>query len=273
MKLNIRNADISINEQDIQKEKERSAAGVITADDMPEPSEIDGELLDEMTRKLAKEEGFENAELMTTKELFTAVFKKHVKREGADRLLDYITNETDFFTAPASTRFHGSVPYGLVAHSLHVYFLYRKYIKEHALVTFGMDMSDDAIALCSLLHDVCKANFYAIEMRNKKIDGVWQQVPSYTIDDQMPLGHGEKSAFIIMQYCHLNEREFAAIRYHMGFSMKGDDTMAVGNAFAMYPEAFALSTADMEATYFLENEKWDKRKQKEAKTVAQTSKE
>jgi hypothetical protein len=69
----------------------------------------------------------------------------------------------------------------------------------------------------------------------------------------MPYGHGEKSVYIVNGYLRLTREEAFAIRYHMGFS-GNEDKGQVGNAFQMFPLAFALSVADMEATYFLESE-------------------
>ena len=94
-------------------------------------------------------------------------------------------------------------------------------------------------------------DFYKTEQRNKKVDGQWLQVPYYTVDDQLPYGHGEKSVYMISGYMRLSREEAFAIRYHMGFS-GSDPVNNVGKAFEMFPIAFALSTADMEATYFLE---------------------
>ena len=92
-------------------------------------------------------------------------------------------------------------------------------------------------------------------MRNVKDEnGRWTQVPYYEFDDQMPYGHGEKSVYMISGYMRLNRQEAFAIRYHMGFS-GSDNTLNVGKAFEMFPLAFALSTADMEATYYLESKK------------------
>ena len=107
----------------------------------------------------------------------------------------------------------------------------------------------------SLLHDVCKTNFYKTEMRNVKKNGVWESVPYYTIDDQLPYGHGEKSVYIISGFMRLTREEAFAIRYHMGYSSEREDPRNVSAAFEMFPLAFALSTADSEATYFIEGKK------------------
>ena len=80
---------------------------------------------------------------------------------------------------------------------------------------------------------------------------MWVAKPYYTIDDQLPYGHGEKSVYIASGYMRLTRDEAFAIRYHMGFS--GDyDKRDVGNAFAKFPLAVALNFADTEAAYFIE---------------------
>ncbi|MBQ9957150.1 MAG: hydrolase, partial [Ruminococcus sp.] len=146
---------------------------------------------------------------------------------------------------------------GLVQHSVNVYHCLKDYL-ERARVKdiYGMKYSDETIALVSLLHDLCKINFYTVDYRNaKNADGVWEKVPYYAINDTMPYGHGEKSVYIISGYLYgdgrLSREEAFAIRYHMGFS-GNEDKNSVGRALEMYPLAFALSVADMEASYFLE---------------------
>ena len=89
-------------------------------------------------------------------------------------------------------------------------------------------------------------------MRNVKKNGVWESVPYYTIEDNLPYGHGEKSVYILSGFMKLTREEAFAIRYHMGFST-GEDNANVGKAFEMFPLAFALHTADSEAAYFLES--------------------
>ena len=190
---------------------------------------------------------------MGNKERFLEIFRSKVKREGADRLLAYLDSDAnDFFRAPASTRYHGAYPEGLLEHSLNVYdclcdIMARPRYKE----VYGVSASDESIAIVALLHDLCKTNFYVEGTRNVKENGVWKEVPYYTINDTLPYGHGEKSVYIISGFMKLTREEAFAIRYHMGFS-NTDDKNSVGAAFEMFPLAFALSTADMEATYFLE---------------------
>ncbi|MBQ7097774.1 MAG: HD domain-containing protein [Clostridia bacterium] len=191
---------------------------------------------------------------MSAKQEFIDIYQKYIKREGADKLLAHLmSSASDFFTAPASTRFHGAYEGGLVEHSLNVYECLVDYMnRERVQELYGLEASDETIAIVALLHDLCKMNFYKPGFRNVKDDnGVWQKVPTYEIDDRLPYGHGEKSVYIISGFMRLTREEAFAIRYHMGFS-GGEEPRNVGSAFEMFPLAFALSTADMEATYFLE---------------------
>lgn len=191
-------------------------------------------------------------ELNIKKDIFKEIFSENVKREGAEKILDYLEN-TDFYTAPASTRFHGSFEGGLLLHSINVYYCLKDYLaRGRTKELYNMDYSDETIAIVALLHDVCKINVYKQGFRNIKDDnGVWQKVPVYEFDDKMPYGHGEKSVYIINGYMRLTREEAFAIRYHMGFSGI-EDKNTVGRVMEQFPLAFALCTADMEATYFLE---------------------
>ena len=185
---------------------------------------------------------------MDYREEFLQIWHQYVSRPGSEKLLDWLDNKTDFFSAPASTRFHGACDGGLCMHSLNVY---------HALHDgfFTEGESEESFAICALLHDLCKANYYKPGTRNVKNEatGQWEKVPSYSVEDLFPYGHGEKSVFLIERFMKLKVEEAVAIRWHMGFSGT-EDSRLVGKAFAKYPLAFALSVADMEATYFLEEE-------------------
>lgn len=190
---------------------------------------------------------------MSYKEDFIAIYKEHIHREGADKLLEYLTSpQSDFFIAPASTRFHGSYAEGLVEHSLNVYYCLKDYLaRPRAKEVYKMEYSEETIAIVALLHDICKINCYKAGKRNVKVNGKWESVDTFEFDDQLPYGHGEKSVYIINGFIRLTREEAFAIRYHMGFS-NNDHPNSIGYTFEHYPIAFALSTADMEATYFLE---------------------
>ena len=178
---------------------------------------------------------------------FVAIYNEKIKRKGADKLLAWLENQ-DFFTAPASTRYHAAYEGGLVEHSLNVY---------HVLMERFDPAKDneESFAIVSLLHDVCKTGFYAIEMRNRKNrQGQWESVPFYTIDDQFPYGHGEKSVYLIERFMRLTTEEAVAIRWHMGGfdeAVRGG-SFALAHAYEKYPLAVKLHMADLEATYLYE---------------------
>lgn len=193
---------------------------------------------------------------MSGKEEFIEIFREHVTRDGADKLLDYLENKSDFFTAPASARYHGAYEGGLCDHSLNVYHCLDAYLqRERVQELYGLEYSPETIAIVALLHDVCKVGCYKRGTRNVKNEttGQWEKVPTYTFDDPLPYGHGEKSVYIVNGFLRLSREEAMAIRWHMGFSGP-EDNRIVGQALQKYPLAFALATADMEATYFLEGE-------------------
>lgn len=193
------------------------------------------------------------ASLSEIRDEFNEIFKANITREGSDRLFDYLNNKCDFFRAPASTRFHGSYEGGLAQHSINVYrclvdYLSRPRVKE----MYKMDFSAESVAIVALLHDVCKIDTYVVEYRNAKNEaGQWEKVPYYKTDDKLPYGHGEKSVYMVNGFIRLSREEAMAIRWHMGFSGTEDNNL-VGRALESYPLAFALATADMEASYFLE---------------------
>ena len=195
---------------------------------------------------------------MNAKERFIEIYKTYIKREGADKLLEYLLT-SDFFTAPASARFHCSFEGGLCEHSLNVYDCLVSYLNmPRTKEIMGVSYSEESIAIVALLHDLCKVGVYKKGFRNVKNEqGAWQRVDTFEYDDKLPYGHGEKSVYIASGYMRLTREEAFAIRYHMGYS-NVESTIAansVSKAFEMFPLAFALSTADMEATYYLESDK------------------
>ena len=194
---------------------------------------------------------------MNAKEKFIEIYTNNIKREGADKLLEYLTSPaSDFFVAPASARFHSSYEGGLVDHSINVYECLKSYLESDRAKEFGFEYTDESIAIVSLLHDLCKVNVYKKGFRNVKDEkGAWQRVDTFEFDDKLPYGHGEKSVYIISGYMKLTREEAFAIRYHMGYSST-EDPRNISTAFEMFPLAFALSTADSEATYYIESDKF-----------------
>jgi len=198
---------------------------------------------------------------------FLQAYNQLVQRPGADKLLMWLQS-TDFFTAPASTRFHLAREGGLVEHSVHVYTRLRElYVREFPKV----EVPEASLAICGLLHDVCKANVYKPCAKNQKNydaakvaaaeswqvkhdalgDFIWESVMGYQFEDSLPYGHGEKSVYIISGFMRLTREEAMAIRWHMGFSdndFKGGG-YSVGNAFEKFPLAVLTHIADLQATY------------------------
>ena len=176
-----------------------------------------------------------------TKNEIVSLLKK-VNREGIDKLIEFL-HKTDFFTAPASTRFHSNCEGGLAEHSLNVY-------RELKDLTNG-EWPEETIIIVGLLHDICKVNNYKVEMRNKKNPdtGVWFQEPYYTTEDLMPLGHGEKSVMIIQEFIKLTKEELYSIRWHMGGYEPKENYGYISSAYYKYKLAVYTHMADIKATY------------------------
>ena len=192
---------------------------------------------------------------MSARAEFIELYTANIHRDGSAALLDYLEHKSDFFTSPASARYHGAYAGGLCDHSVNVYHCLNDYLsRERVQELYGLSYSAESIAVVSLLHDLCKIGCYKSGTRNvKNADGKWESVPTFRFEDPLPYGHGEKSVYIISGFMRLTREEAMAIRWHMGFS-GSEDPRTIGQALEQYPLAFALSVADMEATYFLERE-------------------
>ena len=172
---------------------------------------------------------------------------RSTKREGIEELINFI-KKTDFFKAPASTRFHGSFEGGLLEHSMKVYEILKYKVQNSFL---KIDIPEESLILIALLHDICKANYYKVDYRNSKNAlGVWEKVPYYTVDDTIPYGHGEKSVMMITEYIKLTPEEKYSIRWHMGYTEPKELYGTIGEAYKKYPIALLTHEADLEATYF-----------------------
>lgn len=181
---------------------------------------------------------------------FVEIFNANIHREGSKDLLDYLI-KSDFFVAPASTQFHSAYEGGLAEHSINVYKRYKQSLLNEYGKNYSDRISDESIAICGLLHDVCKIDIFKIDMRNKKVDGNWVQVPFYTVEDGLPYGHGEKSVYILSGFMKLTREEAMIINWHMG----GFDARVRGGAYGLsdayykFPNAVIFHTCDMLATY------------------------
>ena len=191
---------------------------------------------------------------------FKRVYREFIHRDGADALLAYL-EKSDFFKAPASTRFHGDHEGGLCEHSVHVFTHLARLVTAYA-AELGLNASwkeiGEKVAIVSLLHDLCKIECYEVQMRNRKNDaGVWEQVPFYTFREKLPMGyHGPKSCRIIERYMRLTDDEWVAIATHMGPWDRASGDYSLSNAYER-PEnrlAVLLHMADELATFFDESE-------------------
>ena len=190
-----------------------------------------------------------------------------------EKLLNYV-RKSDFYRAPSSTKFHLSCEGGLLQHSLNVYDCLQAKKQNPTWAEILSGVKEENLIIMSLFHDLCKANFYVKGTRNQKTydkekvaaaedwqkkhdsqgDFIWETVESYTVNDQMPLGHGEKSAMILQQFIRLDMVEAAAVRWHMGPFSGEQDWNTLGLAMEKYPVVLALFEADMEASKILEKE-------------------
>lgn len=172
------------------------------------------------------------------KEEFLRIYNQNLTgRPGASDFLAWLS-DTDFFTAPASSKYHLARPGGLVEHSVNVYLWLRQLMCDNET-----DWNDESVTICGLLHDVCKANIYKPGAKDQ----------SYTISDEFPYGHGEKSVYLIQKHMALTDEEAQAIRFHMGSWQDGDKANASAT-FKTNPLAFWLHVADEAATFRTEIE-------------------
>jgi len=184
------------------------------------------------------------------KEEFLEIFDSRIRREGAKELRNYLLR-SDFFKAPASMRYHCAFEGGLCEHSVNTY----KRLLKNVMAEYGEEwektVPHESVAVCGLLHDLCKIDFYKEDFRNVKENGEWVRKPCYAREEVLPYGHGEKSVYIAHSFIKLTREEAMAINWHMGgfdFRAKGGD-YSISEAYCKYPLALLLHVSDLEATY------------------------
>jgi len=199
----------------------------------------------------------------TNKETF-CTFLRQIRRDGAriDDLIKKLEN-SDFFYAPASTKYHNCIRGGLCDHSLNVYYNLRSLVKNKHLED---KISEESILICGLLHDMSKMNIYEESVRNKKVYSAygkkydelgnfdWVSEKSYQmkdIKDRFVYGnHEETSEYMVRTYIPLKLEESVAILTHHG-SLSHDcvPIESVSQKYEKYPLACLLHIADMISTY------------------------
>jgi hypothetical protein len=185
-----------------------------------------------------------------SKQEYIDIYNKYINREGAENLLEFL-KKSDFFTAPASTQFHSAYEGGLCEHSIKVFKRFLKTVESEYGENFLDKVSMETIAICGLLHDVCKIETFKVDYRNKKVDNNWVQVPYYTVEETLPYGHGEKSVYIISGFMRLTREEAMVINWHMGgFDMRvKGGSYSLSEAYYKFPLATIFHTCDMLSTY------------------------
>lgn len=190
---------------------------------------------------------------MTAQDEFKAIAQDRITRDGIGDLMKWL-DDSDFYTAPASTRYHGAHEGGLVEHSLNVYKRLRQLAATYDYGAGSLeaewDSLEESIAIVSLFHDLCKVGYYTTEMRWRKDQfNRWEQYPTYKKQENYPFGgHGSKSVYLVQHFMKLKPEEASAINCHMGAWDKSD----YGNPSEVYDVnllAWLLHVADEAATY------------------------
>lgn len=186
------------------------------------------------------------------KKEYEEIFKKNIKRDGAEKLLAYL-KDSDFYKAPASTRFHSNYSGGLVEHCVKVYHRFVRMLQADYGEDYfkkNPDMAESA-AVIALLHDICKVGCYKIEERNVKVGAEWIKKPYFGYDDPLPYGHGEKSVYMISGFMRLSREEAMAINWHMGGydARNQNGSYILSEAFQKFPIALLFHVADLMTSY------------------------
>ena len=202
-------------------------------------------------------------EVMQENKNFIISTLKTVERQGAniDGLITKLES-SDFFTAPASTRFHNSFEGGLADHVINVYYNLKSLVERKHLQD---TISEDSIIICGLLHDMSKINFYKPTIKNKKVYsengskydtlGNYDWVSEYqwsVVDESERFiygNHEENSEFMVRYYIPLTLQESIAILHHhggKGYDSTPQNLLAIMND---NPLLTLLHVADMISTY------------------------
>lgn len=195
---------------------------------------------------------------MTNIKRFKKIVTENIERDGIENLMEWLEHETDFFTAPASTRYHGSYEGGLVEHSLNVYDRLVWEMENTVGVGWQEIYSPESVAIVALFHDLCKIDRYVItEKWRKDENGDWEAYEAYEYNkEKAEMGHGAQSVFYLQKFIQLTEFEAQAIFWHMGaYDISPYATLgACSETFKWNPLSFLTHRADMAATYVTENE-------------------
>ena len=196
------------------------------------------------------------------KEFISLIYS--IEREfNKDRLIEWLENRSDFFTAPASSKYHGSYEGGLCNHSLNVYYSLKNLAQN--FLSYEIDQegnqhfkySEDSLKIVGLLHDISKANYYEKYFRNVKDEkGNWVQVPEYKVrDDRFIFGSKEQTAeFMVSNFIPLTVDERISILHSSGGQAYDSTQTNVATIFNACELTTLLHTADLLSTFVLEHD-------------------
>lgn len=199
-------------------------------------------------------------QLNQNKQEFISLLRS-IEREGAN--IDGLVNKleaSDFFTAPASTKYHGSFKGGLCRHCLDVYIILNNLIKMN-----NLEYDESSIIITALLHDISKMNLYETTVFNKKVYSEngskydsggkydWVSESGYkTVDVKQRFiygNHEETSEFMVRKFIPLNLEESIAILHHHGGMGFDSSQLDISMIYDNYPLALMLHLADMTCAY------------------------
>lgn len=161
-------------------------------------------------------------------------------------MLDWLVSK-GFFTAPASTKYHGAHDGGLFQHSSAV-------MKSLVGLTESCHLewqNERSPYIVGMFHDLCKIDQYRNTSYGLPLDGQplhnpceWEYNPHTLLK-----GHGEKSVMLLSQFYTLTEEEILCIRYHMGAFTPKEEWNDYTGAIHAYPNVLWTHQADMLASH------------------------
>lgn len=166
--------------------------------------------------------------------LFDTLMRDIIDEEFRQYLID-----NGFFTAPASTKFHGSYEGGLFDHSFNV-------AMSLLELTTKLDLTWSRLTsplIVGMFHDLCKIDQYLFNAETKTY--IWS-------NSQKLLGHGDKSVKLLLEHMELTQEEINCIEQHMGAFTNKEEWSRYTTAIQSYPNVLYTHMADMIASHIIE---------------------
>lgn len=161
-------------------------------------------------------------------------------------MIDYLVSY-GFFTAPASTKYHGAYEGGLYQHSVAVTKFLLRLTEDNKLIW----RNERSPYIVGMFHDLCKIDQYRHPVIGETLggdyiadNGKWE----YNTNTLLK-GHGEKSVMLLSQFYALTEEEICCIRYHMGAFTDKSEWNDYTRAVRQFPNVLWTHHADMLASH------------------------